>query len=456
MKKLAKLFAVILILILFLNNVAAQNVNIPDPNFKSELVGNTDINTNGDSEIQVSEAEAFTGNINCSFREISNLEGIQYFVNIKSLDCSTNKLTVLDVSQNTKLTSLDCTNNKITTLVINPQLTSLSCNYNLIDVLDVSNGVKLTRIDCKGNQLSVLDLSANPLITDLDCSANQLTSLVLRDNIALASVNCSYNKLAGLDVSHNLMLTSLYCSGNKLPEIDVSKNTQLNNLNISGNLLDKVNLSQNTQLLNLNCNQNNLTQLDLSNNLLLNSLSCFGNGLTGLDLSNLTKIEKIYCAENMLINLDVSKNTALYELWCESNNLRSLNVQNGNNSIMEEFHAKHNDSLNCIQVDDPTYSTQNWKSKDTHCSFSSDCNYPASNAHFIISKNILFYPNPATSEIHFPDYRDVTIFNMQGRKLEHYEHVSDIDISQLPSGIYVVEARNRTQNISVMTKLVKL
>jgi hypothetical protein len=435
MKKLAKLFAVILILIQFLNNVAAQNVNIPDPNFKSELVGNTDINTNGDSEIQVSEAEAFTGNINCSFREISNLEGIQFFVNIKSLDCSTNKLTVLDVSQNTKLTSLDCTNNKITTLVINPQLTSLSCNYNLIDVLDVSNGVKLTRIDCKGNQLSVLDLSANPLITDLDCSANQLTSLVLRDNIALVSVDCSYNSLDSLDVSHNLLLTSLYCSGNQLSEIDVSKNTHLNYLNISGNILENVNLSQNTQLLNLNCDHNSLTQLDLI---------------------NLTKIEKIYCAENMLINLDVSKNTALYELWCESNNLRSLNVQNGNNSIMEEFHAQYNDSLNCIQVDDPTYSTQNWTSIDTHCSFSSDCNYPASNAHNIISKNILFYPNPATSEIHFPDYSDVAIFNLQGRKLEHYEHVSDIDISQLPSGIYVVETRNRTQYVSVMTKLVKL
>ena len=33
-----------------------QNVNIPDANFKAYLVGNTAINTNGDSEIQVSEA----------------------------------------------------------------------------------------------------------------------------------------------------------------------------------------------------------------------------------------------------------------------------------------------------------------------------------------------------------------------------------------------------------------
>ena len=33
-----------------------QNVNIPDANFKAYLVGESDINTNGDSEIQVSEA----------------------------------------------------------------------------------------------------------------------------------------------------------------------------------------------------------------------------------------------------------------------------------------------------------------------------------------------------------------------------------------------------------------
>jgi hypothetical protein len=38
-------------------------VNIPDANFKAYLVGNTAINTNGDTEIQVSEATAFTGAI---------------------------------------------------------------------------------------------------------------------------------------------------------------------------------------------------------------------------------------------------------------------------------------------------------------------------------------------------------------------------------------------------------
>ena len=36
--------------------IKAQNVNIPDANFKAYLVGNTSINTNLDSEIQVTEA----------------------------------------------------------------------------------------------------------------------------------------------------------------------------------------------------------------------------------------------------------------------------------------------------------------------------------------------------------------------------------------------------------------
>ena len=54
-----------------------QNVNIPDANFKAYLVGEPSINTNGDSEIQVSEATAFNGTIDCSFLNISDLTGIE-------------------------------------------------------------------------------------------------------------------------------------------------------------------------------------------------------------------------------------------------------------------------------------------------------------------------------------------------------------------------------------------
>ena len=90
-----------------------QNVNIPDAAFKAYLVGKTAINTNGDTEIQVSEASAFTGAINCSWMSISNLTGIEAFTALTWLECSYNQLTSLNVSQNTALTTLCCRENEM-------------------------------------------------------------------------------------------------------------------------------------------------------------------------------------------------------------------------------------------------------------------------------------------------------------------------------------------------------
>jgi len=74
-----------------------QNVNIPDANFKAYLVGYSAINTNGDAEIQVSEATAFNGSIYCTGMNISDLTGIEYFTALTVLLCDTNQLTILDV-----------------------------------------------------------------------------------------------------------------------------------------------------------------------------------------------------------------------------------------------------------------------------------------------------------------------------------------------------------------------
>jgi len=67
-----------------------QNVNIPDPNFKSFLIGDFAINTNGYSEISVAEAQAFTRQIWSSNQNISDLTGIEAFVNLTQLNCSNN------------------------------------------------------------------------------------------------------------------------------------------------------------------------------------------------------------------------------------------------------------------------------------------------------------------------------------------------------------------------------
>ena len=152
-----------------------QNVNIPDPIFKAYLVGNTAINTNGDTEIQVSEASAFNGAIYCNGMNISNLSGIQAFSALTDLRCDDNQLTKLDVSANTALISLNCYNNQLTKLNVsaNKALTTLYCNSNQLKRLDISANTSLNKLGCSSNKLSSLDISANTDLTDLWCWDNQ-------------------------------------------------------------------------------------------------------------------------------------------------------------------------------------------------------------------------------------------------------------------------------------------
>ncbi len=112
-----------------------DNVNIPDANFKAYLVGDSAINTNGDREIQVSEASVFNDTIDCSYKNISNLKGIEAFTALTELYCGVNQLTSLDVSQNTALTKLFCGGNQLTSLDVskNTALTGLNCDGNKFD-----------------------------------------------------------------------------------------------------------------------------------------------------------------------------------------------------------------------------------------------------------------------------------------------------------------------------------
>jgi Leucine-rich repeat (LRR) protein len=116
-------------------NNANQIVNIPDANFKAYIVRNRKINTNGDKEIQLSEASAFNGEINCWDVNISNLKGIEAFTALTGLNCGYNQLTSLDVSKNTALTYLYCSGNQLTSLDAskNTALTSLYCGDNKFD-----------------------------------------------------------------------------------------------------------------------------------------------------------------------------------------------------------------------------------------------------------------------------------------------------------------------------------
>ncbi|CAA6810104.1 MAG: Internalin-like protein (LPXTG motif) Lmo0331 homolog, partial [uncultured Aureispira sp.] len=178
-------------------NISSLIVYIPDANFKAYLVGSASINTNGDAEIQVTEASAFSGVINCPNMNIADLTGVEAFVNLRQLKCYRNHLTSLDVRQNPNLVMLHCANNSIGSLDVrqNTGLTRLFCSNNSISSLDVSQNTSLEKLYCGYTQLSSLNLVNNPSLDVLDCSSSQLSSLNVKNgnNTAIATFKARNN-----------------------------------------------------------------------------------------------------------------------------------------------------------------------------------------------------------------------------------------------------------------------
>ncbi len=236
MKKALLLSATLLLAII----TNAQIVNIPDANFKNALLNHYPvIDTNEDSEIQVVEAEAFVDTIDVAWKEISDLTGIEAFINLTGLECSWNQITSLDLSNNIALIRLECYRNQITSL-------------------DLSDCVALTYLNCWMNQLIGLELSTNTALANFSCSENQLTGLDLTNNTLLEGLSCNNNQLATLDLSSNIAISSLDCENNQLISLDLSNCTEIFILTCQNNQLSTLNLK--------NGNNTNLSFFSAVNN----------------------------------------------------------------------------------------------------------------------------------------------------------------------------------------------
>ncbi|NJB83789.1 T9SS type A sorting domain-containing protein [Wenyingzhuangia aestuarii] len=176
----------------------AQNVNIPDSNFKNYLLANTAININSDSEISVTEAQAFTGTISATNLGITDLTGIESFVNITILEVYNNSLTSLDLSNNTKLTRLHCANNQITQLDVSniPTLNQIHCQNNQLVELNLANG--------NNANFSYMKSYGNPNLTCIQHDASFIAPYTnagqydhgwTRDTSSSYSTDCGYEPM---------------------------------------------------------------------------------------------------------------------------------------------------------------------------------------------------------------------------------------------------------------------
>ena len=371
----------LIIILFFATQLQAQIVTIPDTNFKNALLThNPVIDTNGDNEIQVSEAIA-SSIVNVSNKNISDLTGIEEFTNLDDLRCFTNSITVLDLGSNTNLTKLNCAENQLTTLDLtnNLSLTEVDCANNLLTTFTVETNNSMDFLTCNNNSLTSLTLSPNANYSLVECNNNSLTTIDLT-NITITSgegLNCHHNNLTGftfsnssikviranfndfisLDLNGNPALEELYCGDNAtltsinllsnlallsldasdsdLSNLDLTANTNLTYLRVKNNTISSLDLSQNTALQNVYLNDNEISTLDVSQNTLIITLNLSNNPLTSLDLNSNVALKNLFVHGTDLATIDLSNNSVFESLGCVTlPNLTYINLKNGNNHLM--------------------------------------------------------------------------------------------------------------------------
>ena len=271
---------------IFETSLPINEKNFPDDNFRNYIktykAGSRDVLTVEErSKVETIEVEG---------KNISRLEGIEAFPNLKVLKCGNNSIQKLDLRQN-------------------PKLETLKCNK---------------------NQLTQLDLSKNPDIDYLNCSENQLEQLDV-SHLKLEYLYCSHNDLEQLDVKNSKWLRELDCSKNELTKLDVD-------------VTHKPNLER------VECQNNQLTSLILGENKMLRKLNCANNQLTQLNLNNMISLTELKCQNNQLTVLDVSSSPNLTTLWLKNNHLTSLNLDNNPNLNFTYTDVYHSDFNNVYTV----------------------------------------------------------------------------------------------------------
>lgn len=274
--------------------------------------------------------------------DVDNLDGLEYFTNLRDLVTYKMGLTALDVSKLTELRTLVCSDNPDLghlDVSANTKLQELQCSNTGLSELDVTKNTELVTLICVYNDIAELDLSQNLKLKELDISVNDVISSI--DNIASTELTSLFmegcSNITELDVSRYTQLEHLNCYDTSISFLDVSQNTKLETLHCGGTQISELNLENNLALCELGCSRlENLTEIDISKNTALTRLFLSAAKITKLDVSNQPLLSFLACNDTGITELDVSQNPELVQLYCEQTRITSLDVS-------------HNPKLNDLQ-----------------------------------------------------------------------------------------------------------
>jgi len=383
--KLLKLFTAIGIFsVVAFADVDVNVTNFPDDNFRAYVSGLV----SGRSVITNAEIAAVTI-IDVSGKSISNLKGIELFTALVELNCSDNRLTSLDLSNNLDLEVLEASSSELTSINItqNSKLKTLFCSGNRLTYLDLSNKPVLTRtgmnyqqpivfLQKDGDNWSADVLLNNPSLPDefyyldgkLISTDKNITATVLHvetgydgpgftDNPPLprlgfgGTMNLVYLVDGDIAISKENFPDDNFREWlwNKFPDGKITPDDIDQTTSIVVSTKDIKNLKGIeffTALELLNCNSNPLTYLDLSGNTALKELYCNNSQLDSINLSENIDMIGLYVAYNNLTTLDVSNNQKLATLYCFGNHL--VNVDLTENLLLTNF--KGDDQTRTIKL----------------------------------------------------------------------------------------------------------
>lgn len=270
----------------------AQNVNIPDANFKAFLVAAgvgdlfnvatdadgkfTKIDTNGDGEIQVSEAHKIWW-LNITSQDMTSLQGVESFTNLRSLWARYMPITSINVTPLTLLEEFYCNGNNFTTINISSlvNLKRFNCGQNKLTGLDISGLDKLEVLQCDGVGLKSLDISGHTSLKNIQISDSDLTSIDLRGMVNLEELSINYNEITSIDLRDCTALKVLWTGGTLLSSLDLTGLTTLTEVHCSyTETLTSVKVGNLPALAEFDCTWTNIVEIDLSGCPALASFEC--------------------------------------------------------------------------------------------------------------------------------------------------------------------------------------
>ena len=278
-----------------------------DPVFREWISENVDTDHNG--LLSAKEIEACT-KINISSMSVDSLKGIEYFYNLKTLDCSHNQLLFLDLKSNTTLKSLNCSYNNLTRLNLSSckKLKELDASSNFFGnstEISFSKTSSLEKLNIASNFLNEFNFSRFSGLKELNCSDCNLSSLNPASMPALEKLICSKNSLDILNMSRLSNLKYLDCSSSSIQTLKLPSTRSLDTIYCQNNLLTELNLSGFSSLKRLNCSDNKLSDLNFGD-CPLEELNCGGNTAHTpeefYDLSQFADPETITVVENGMID----------------------------------------------------------------------------------------------------------------------------------------------------------